>query len=126
MCNKLIAGLLVPAALTLAISSTLHAQTLPQPGDVLRQNAAPAMLPQAPGQVLTLPEPAEQDGEAQTPVPVSHIVLQGNTLVSSAELEAMARPFEGRTVTLGDLQCWRARKTAPVCALKNDPPAGRG
>jgi hemolysin activation/secretion protein len=104
MCNKLIAGLLVPAALTLAISSTLHAQTLPQPGDVLRQNAAPAMLPQAPGQVLTLPEPAEQDGEAQTPVPVSHIVLQGNTLVSSAELEAMARPFEGRTVTLGDLQ----------------------
>lgn len=110
--NRFMVGLMAPAALTLALTSALHAQTVPQPGEVLRQNTPPPMLPQAPGDVLTLPAPPEQDGRAQTPVPVGHIRLQGNTQVSTAELAAMMRPLENRTVTLGDLQQAARRITA--------------
>lgn len=102
--NRFMAGVVAPATLTLALTSALHAQTVPQPGEVFRQNTPPPTMPQAPGNVLTLPAPLEQEGQAQTPVPVRRVVFQGNTLVPTAELEAMARPVESRTVTLGDLQ----------------------
>lgn len=102
--NRFMVRVVAPAALTLALTSVLHAQAVPQPGEVFRQNTPPPLVPQAPGSVLTLPAPPEQEGQAQTLVPVHRVILQGNTLVPTAELEAIARVLENRTVTLGDLQ----------------------
>lgn len=110
--NRFLLGLLAPAALTLALTSALHAQAAPPPGTVLRQNATPAALPEAPGSVLTLPAPPEQGGRARTPVPVRHLRLEGDTLLPAGELEALTRPLEGRTVTLGELQQVAQRITA--------------
>ena len=92
------------AVFIVGVMPVLHAQTAPPPGTVLKQTTPPPALPQAPGTVLTLPAPAQQTGQATTPIPVKRIELTGNTLVSTAELTPLVLPLQGHTVTLGDLR----------------------
>lgn len=96
---------LVPALLALGLASSIHAQTVPpEAGTILRQSTRPPALPEAPTSVLNLPPPAQQASQSNTPIPVTSIRIEGNTLLPPSELDPLVRGLQGRTVTLGELQ----------------------
>lgn len=109
---RVFAGFSLSVCSTVFMVSALHAQTVPSAGAVLKQNAPPAVLPAAPGAVIALPAPSRQDADAATPIPVRRIRLQGNTRVSTRDLEPLVKGLEGRTVTLGALRQAARRITA--------------
>lgn len=90
----------------LSFAPLAHAQTAPPPppGTVLRLSTPPPSLPAAPGNVLTLPAPEHQQGQSSTPIPVTRIRIEGNTLLAASTLAPLVSALQGRTVTLGDLQ----------------------
>lgn len=96
---------LVPSLLTLGLASSIHAQTTPPTaGTILRQSAPPPALPEAPSSALNLPPPAQQASRSSTPIPITSIRIEGNTLLPSSELDPLVRGLQGHTVTLGELQ----------------------
>lgn len=97
-------GAFASVVLMLGLAPVVHAQTAPPPGTVLKQTAPPQALPEAPGAVLTLPAPKQQEGQSSTPIPVKHIRVEGSTVLPASQIDALTRGFEGRTVSLGTLQ----------------------
>lgn len=105
-------GLLLPVCLAASLSGLLHAQTVPAPGTILKQNTLPAHLPVAPANPLVLPSPSTQKANASLPIPVKRIVIKGNTLLPSTTLQTLVSALQERTVTLADLQQAAERITA--------------
>ncbi|WP_338467643.1 POTRA domain-containing protein [Novosphingobium sp. ZN18A2] len=103
---------LVVGGILLGASTGLRAQTAPSPGTILKQSTPPPPLPTAPDSVLKLPGPSQQSADDSTPIPVTHIELTGNSLISSNQLKPLVQGLEGRTVTLGALQLAAQRITA--------------
>lgn len=99
--------LVVPAAATFAVmAGDLHAAAAvpPSAGEVLQQIRKPARKAAPPGKVLSLPTPKRQSSASKIKIPVKRLVIRGNHLMPTSALEALVRPAEGRTMTLGALQ----------------------
>lgn len=60
--------------------------------------------PQAPPQVEPQPTPSPQPELPNVPIPVQKIEVVGSTILSREDIEAIARPLEGRSVTLEQLR----------------------
>lgn len=74
------------------------------PGQAVQSVRPPVSLPAAPGAVLSIPAQKQQKSDSTLPIPVQRIVFATPHLLSEATLQALARPYEGKTVTLGELQ----------------------
>lgn len=96
-------------ALTLLLAdaflTTALAQAQPPSGGQLLQQLT---LPPAPAPTekpsLAVERPEQAHVTDTTPIPVKHIRITGNTLLSTSELHAVVSSGEGRTLTLGELQ----------------------
>jgi len=81
------------------------AQTVPPgAGAILHQTVQPTPPLAAPGEVLTLPEPTEQESKATLRIPVSHLTIAGNTLIPVETLHGLVQQAEGQTLTLQALR----------------------
>lgn len=112
--GKAVRGCVRSVALLLALGiAPAFAVEPPSPGTILKQTTPQPAIPTAPKSVLTLPPPARQEGAAAAvKIPVRKIVIQGNRLLPTAELEQRLQGIVGRTVTLGELRAAAARLTA--------------
>lgn len=97
--------------LGLLLSTGAHAQSLPSPGAVLEQTRPAQAQPTAPGAVLTLPAPTQQKSGSTLLIPVSKLVIEGNSWLASAQLHKLVAPAEGHKLTLDALNGYVARIT---------------
>ncbi|MEO7051345.1 MAG: POTRA domain-containing protein [Rhodanobacter sp.] len=79
---------------------------------MLQQTKPPVALPPAPGTVLTLPAPEQQQDNPSITFTLRRIVIHGNTLLSSAVLAPLVDDLQGHAVSLALLQQAAARITA--------------
>lgn len=98
---------------TTALSLSVAAATAPDAGQSQQSiDQQPLQLPSSKSLDLNLPDaPA---GPVQTGGPtleVSGFVVQGNTVIAEAELQALLADLKGRTVNLGDVQAGARRIT---------------
>jgi hemolysin activation/secretion protein len=96
-------------ALSLVILSAFSSQAkaaAPSSGSVLQQITPPPAALAPPGPVLVLPPVAAQPSQSDLLIPVSKLMLNGNALLSDAELHRLIAPAEGRKLTLGQLQAY--------------------
>lgn len=97
----------------------LLAQATPGTEAVNRPSAQPlgppVFLPQKPAEVFTLPplrlEPSEADAVAGPRLDIKSYLFEGNTVVSSEELQRIAEPYAGRSVSASELEDLRHRLT---------------
>ncbi|HVQ97502.1 MAG TPA: POTRA domain-containing protein, partial [Mycobacterium sp.] len=76
----------------------------PSAGAIQRQMQPSEPLPLPPGQVLMLPQPSRLRSTSRVRITVRRIIIHGNTLLSAARLDALVKPAEGRTMSLGQLE----------------------
>lgn len=76
----------------------------PSAGAIQRQLQPSEPLPSPPGQVLSLPQPSKERSKSKVRIPVRKIIIRGNSLLPAARLEALVKPAEGRTMSLGQLE----------------------
>jgi hemolysin activation/secretion protein len=105
-------GLLLSAALGIAVPVAALAQAQPPSGGQLQQQLT---LPPAPANAsqpsITIEQPAERRSANTAPIPVRAIEITGNTLLPTAQLHALVASAEGHTLTLGQLQALAERIT---------------
>lgn len=103
--------LALAAALACAVSSAAiaEAQQAPSGGQLLQQLTLPPPPPPADKPTLSIEHPGSARAADTTPISVHHILIRGNTLVSTAKLHALVASGEGRTLTLGELQALAER-----------------
>jgi hemolysin activation/secretion protein len=98
--------------MALAAPSTAQAQIAPPgPGAILRQTVQPPAPLLAPGEVLSLPEPNQQESKSTVPIPVGHLTIAGATLIPAETLHELVQPAEGQTLTLQALRDYVNRIT---------------
>ena len=102
------------AALALLIGHSLavHAQVIPNAGQILRelqQPAAPGMLPQP---AATPPDSAVEVPVNEIKIVITEFVISGNTVISSDELQERLTDQLGQRLGLSDLKNAAARLTA--------------
>ncbi|WP_291838565.1 POTRA domain-containing protein [Limimaricola sp.] len=85
------------------------AQTAPSPGAVLQQTAPVTSTPSVPGTVFSLPAPAAQARDNSVQIPVSHLVIDGATLLSPESLHTAVASAEGQSLTLDQLNALVSR-----------------
>ncbi len=103
--NKAV-GLLLAGSGLMALNTLASAQTLPTPtpGNVFQQTQPLPVLPAAPAAPIALPAPAQQAAASALSLAVSRFRLQGNLAFSAEILEPLLTEFQGKTLTLGQLQ----------------------
>lgn len=84
----------------------------PSAGTILKQNTPPPSLPTAPGAVIQLPAPQQQTAASSLQFTVKHIIIEGNTLVPTADLTPLVASAENHRDTLASLKAAAARITA--------------
>lgn len=97
----------------------LLAQARPTSESVDRPSAhplgPPGFLPQKPAEIFTLPplrlEPQEADRAAGSHIEIKSYLFEGNTVVSSEDLQRIAEPYAGRSVSASELEDLRHRLT---------------
>lgn len=102
---------LTSAAAGLPFASGLPTTTPVLPGQVLQSVKPAPSLPSAPNSVLVLPPPYQQHSESLLTVKVSRIVFSGPAMLELPELQTLAKPYEGKSQTLGELQTFTASLT---------------
>ncbi len=116
----LVAGvLLVNGRATAAEDTRLLAQATHGTETVDRPSAQPlappGFLPQTPAEVFTLPplrlEPQERDRAAGPRLEIKSYLFEGNTVVSSEELQRISEPYAGRSVRASELEELRHKLT---------------
>lgn len=107
----LVASAVITGLAAMTVEPPLADAAPPSPGAILHQLAPPPVTPSPPGQVLTLPAPRRQVSESKVQIPVKRLVIRGNHLIPTAELQALVRPAEGRKLTLGALRGYVDRIT---------------
>ncbi len=89
-----------------------HAQGVPpSSGSVLQQITPPPATLVPPSRVISLPPVAAQSSHSNIVIPVSRLIISGNSLLNNAELEPLIAPAEGHKLTLGQLQTYVDRIT---------------
>lgn len=96
-------------ALSLVILPAFSSQAEAAPptsGSVLQQMTPPPAALMPPGQVLSLPAVAAQPSQSNLVIPVSKLIINGNSLLNDTELQPLIAPAEGRKLTLAQLQAY--------------------
>lgn len=107
----LVASAMVTGLVAMALAPAPAPAAPPGAGAILHQLAPPPLTPTPPGQVLALPSPKRQASESKVQIPVKRLVIRGNHLIPTPQLQALVRPAEGRKVTLGALRGYVDRIT---------------
>lgn len=98
---------------TTALSLSVAAATAPDAGQSQQSiDQQPLQLPSSKSLDLNLPDAPARPVQAGGPtLEVSGFVVQGNTVIADAELQALLADLKGRTVNLGDVQAGARRIT---------------
>jgi hemolysin activation/secretion protein len=98
---------------TTALSLSVAAATAPDAGQSQQSiDQQPLQLPSSKSLDLNLPDAPAGPVQAGGPtLDVSGFVVQGNTVIADAELQALLADLKGRTVNLGDVQAGARRIT---------------
>lgn len=98
---------------TTALSLSVAAATAPDAGQSQQSiDQQPLQLPSSKSLDLNLPDAPAGPVQAGGPtLEVSGFVVQGNTVIADAELQALLADLKGRTVNLGDVQAGARRIT---------------
>lgn len=98
---------------TTALSLSVAAATAPDAGQSQQSiDQQPLQLPSSKSLDLNLPDAPAGPLQAGGPtLEVSGFVVQGNTVIADAELQALLADLKGRTVNLGDVQAGARRIT---------------
>lgn len=99
------AGYMVSAWATGKPASTDRPSAHPLPPPSYTRNAPPEGFTLPP-----VPESAEHGGDLRT-LFVKHIVLDGNTIFPEKDLQSMVQPYEGRNVSIAELEDLRQKLT---------------
>ena len=86
------------------IATNLFAQTLPGAGDLQRQTPSPYTLQPPANPNLGIANPQLDISTDQTRFEVGKIVVQGNHSIDENLIKAITFPFEGKLLSLGDLE----------------------
>jgi hemolysin activation/secretion protein len=102
---------LLVCVLLSASTGVAEAQTVPNSGELLQQT--PRFTPAPPGSnpALTIQEDHSSKLDSGTSFLVKHIVIRGNSLLSTSELHALVEPSEGKLLSFSDLENLAARIT---------------
>jgi len=97
--------------LILPITLSQAQAAAPSSGSVLQQISPPPATLLPPSRVISLPPVAAQPGHSNIVIPVSKLIISGNSLLSDAELQPLIAPAEGHKITLAQLQAYVDRIT---------------
>jgi hemolysin activation/secretion protein len=106
-------ALAVFAALSASVAQNASAQAqTPGSGQLLQQLTLPPQAAPKDKPALSIEEPGNVTAAtSDTPIPVKHISITGNTLISTDRLHKLVAPTEGQTVNLRALQSLAAKIT---------------
>ncbi|MDB5848437.1 MAG: Hemolysin activation/secretion protein, partial [Rhodoferax sp.] len=109
----LVAGLMTGLA-GAALAQAVVAPALPTQPGAPPEVPRPAYLPPAsaqPFQLPAVPVPTAPAADSRKPLTLQRVVFNGNTVIPTAELEALAQPYLGRGASLNEVEVLRLQLT---------------